>query len=174
MLSRHPSAELLEGVECIWHHESPDTRARGRERVLPDGRFQVVLNLSAGTAAVSGLRSHHVVIDTARVSHVMGVVFRSAAARPFFEEPALDFYDRSVSLALVWGQRRVNFSIGCGAKSRREEGSPFLRRPSLRSRARVTGVGCGATVPKPCAVRLRRPSRRFPFLQDRRGTGASS
>jgi AraC-like DNA-binding protein len=71
--------------------------------VLPDGRFQVVLNLSAGTAAVSGLRSHHVVIDTARLSHVMGVVFRSAAARPFFEEPALDFYDRSVPLALVWG-----------------------------------------------------------------------
>src|SRR5437660_326810 len=102
-LSRHPSARLLAAVECIWHHDRPDTGARGRERVLPDGRFQVVLNLSTGATAVSGLRSHHVVIDTARVSHVMGVVFRPAAARPFFEEPALDFYDRSVPLALVWG-----------------------------------------------------------------------
>jgi AraC-like DNA-binding protein len=103
MLSRHPSARLLTAVECLWHHQSPDTGARGRERVLPDGRFQVVLNLSAGTAAVSGLRSHHVVIDAASVSHVMGVVFRPAGARSFFEEPALDFYDRSVPLALVWG-----------------------------------------------------------------------
>ena len=105
MLSLPPSARLLAGVECIWHHESPDTGACGRERVLPDGRFQVVLNLSTGTAAVSGLRSHNVVIDTARVSHVMGVVFRPAAARPFFEEPALDFYERSVPLALVWGSK---------------------------------------------------------------------
>jgi AraC-like DNA-binding protein len=70
---------------------------------LPDGRFQVVLNLSSGAATVSGLRSHHVVIDAARVSHVMGVVFRPAAARRFFDGPALDFYDRSVPLALVWG-----------------------------------------------------------------------
>jgi hypothetical protein len=72
---------------------------------LPNGRFQTGLNLSAGAAAVSGLRSHHVVIDTASVSHVMGVVFRPAAARAFFEEPALDFYNRSVPLALVWGPK---------------------------------------------------------------------
>ena len=105
MLSRPPSARLLAGVECIWHHESPATGAHGRERVLPDGRFHVVLNLSTGAATVSGLRSHNVVIDTARVSHVMGLVFRPAAARPFFEEPALDFFDRSVPLALVWGSK---------------------------------------------------------------------
>ena len=71
--------------------------------MLPDGRFQLVLNLSAGTAAVSGLRSRHVIIDTAVVSHVMGVVFRPAVVSRFFEEPALDFYDRSVPLSLVWG-----------------------------------------------------------------------
>ncbi len=105
ILGRHPSARLLAAVECIWHHESPDSGAHGRKGVLPDGRFQVVLNLSAGAAAVSGLRSHSVVIDTAGVSHVMGVVFRPAAARPFFEEPALDFYDRSLPLALVWGPK---------------------------------------------------------------------
>ena len=105
MLSRQPGARLLTALECTWHHESPDTGAHGRERVLPDGRFQVVLNLSAGTAAVSGMRSHNVVIDTASVSHVMGVVFRPAAARSFFEEPAFDFYDRSVPLELVWGPK---------------------------------------------------------------------
>ena len=103
MLSRQPGASLVSAVDCIWHHESPAAPVQGLERVLPDGRFQLVLNLSAGAAAVSGLRSHHVVIDTATISHVMGVVFRPAGARPFFEAPALDFYDRSVPLALVWG-----------------------------------------------------------------------
>ena len=105
MLTRPPSARLLAAAECIWHHESSHTGPHGRECVLPDGRFHVVLNLSAGAAAVSGPRSHHVVIDTAGASHVMGVVFRPAAARPFFEEPARDFYDRSVPLPLVWGPK---------------------------------------------------------------------
>ena len=95
----------MAAVECLWHHDSPDTVAQGRERVLPNGRFQVVLNLSTGAATVTGLRSHSVVIDTASVSHVMGVVFRPAAARAFFEESAHDFYDRSVPLALVWGPK---------------------------------------------------------------------
>jgi AraC-like DNA-binding protein len=105
ILSRHPCARLSAAIESIWHYESSDTEVHGRERVLPDGRFQVALNLSGRAAAVSGLRSHHVVIDTARLSHVMGVVFRPAGARAFFEEPALDFYNRSVPLALVWGPK---------------------------------------------------------------------
>jgi hypothetical protein len=44
--------------------------------VLPDGRFQIVLNLAAGKGAVCGLRSQHVVIDTARITSLMGVVLR--------------------------------------------------------------------------------------------------
>src|SRR5258707_11533151 len=105
MVSRHPRTRLLAAVECIWHHESSDTATHGRERVLPYGRFQVVVNLSIQSAVVSGPRAHHVVIDTARISHAMGVVFGPAAARAFFDEPALDFQDRSVPLALVWGRK---------------------------------------------------------------------
>jgi hypothetical protein len=59
----------------------------------------MVLNLAAGAAAVSGLRSDHVVLDTASVSCVMGAVFRSGGARLFFDGSALEFYERSVALA---------------------------------------------------------------------------
>jgi AraC-like DNA-binding protein len=103
ILSCRPSARRLPDVECIWYHESAGIGARGRERVLPDGRFQLVLNLSAGTATVSGLRSRHVIIAMASVSHAMGVVFHPAVVSRFFDQPALDFYDRSVPLSLVWG-----------------------------------------------------------------------
>jgi AraC-like DNA-binding protein len=61
-----------------------------------------MLNLEAGAGAVAGLRSHQVVVDTAQVSSVMGVVFRPGAARAFFAPPALDFRDRAVRLDLVW------------------------------------------------------------------------
>ena len=105
IVSRRPGPPLESAIACLWHYESRDTGAHGRERVLPDGRFQLVFNLSEGAAAVSGLRSHHVVIDTATVSCVMGVVFRPGAARPFFDGSALEFYGRSVPLALVWGAR---------------------------------------------------------------------
>jgi AraC-like DNA-binding protein len=104
IVTRRPGYPLSSAVECIWHYEG-SAEVRGRERVLPDGRFQVVLNLAAGTGMVSGLRSQHAVIDTARVSWTMGVAFRPAGARGFFEPPALDFCDRSVPLELVWGPR---------------------------------------------------------------------
>ena len=74
------------------------------ERVLPDGRFQLMVNLGAGIGAVAGLRSHHIVIDTARLS-VIGVVFRPGAAPAFVAAPAVDFCDRTIQLDLIWGRR---------------------------------------------------------------------
>ncbi|MBI4903249.1 MAG: AraC family transcriptional regulator [Acidobacteria bacterium] len=102
LLSRRPGLPLTPYVECIWHYES-GAPLEGRDRVLPDGRFHLMLNLDAGVAAVAGLRSHHVVVDRARMFSVMGVVFRPGAARAFFAAPAVDFRDRAVRLDLVWG-----------------------------------------------------------------------
>src|SRR5688572_7649821 len=67
LLSRRPGPPLNRFVECIWHHVGQDGAARGRERASPNGRFQLVLNLRSETAAVSGLRSSFVVVDTAAV-----------------------------------------------------------------------------------------------------------
>jgi AraC-like DNA-binding protein len=67
-----------------------------------------MLNLGAGAAAVAGLRSHHVVIDTGRVSSVMGVVFRPGAAQAFLAAPAVDFSDQAIQLDLVWGWRSAD------------------------------------------------------------------
>ena len=102
MLCRTPRLPLAPYVECVWHRESGAPGVKGRDRVLPDGRFHLVLNLDLGVAAVAGLRSHHVVIDNAKICSVMGVVFRPGAARTFFAPPALDFLDRAIRVDLVW------------------------------------------------------------------------
>jgi hypothetical protein len=75
MLLTLPLAFSLSSVvECIWHYEAAAV-VRGHEHVLPDARFQIVLNLAAGKGMVCGLRSQHVVIDTAQITSLMGVVF---------------------------------------------------------------------------------------------------
>lgn len=107
ILSRCPDLPLKPYVECLWHYECA-APLQCRERVLPDGRFQLMLNLEAGVAALAGLRSHHIAIDTARLSSVMGVVFRPGAARAFLVAPAVDFCDQTIQLDLIWGWRSVD------------------------------------------------------------------
>src|SRR4051812_48513109 len=103
LLSRRPRPPLDTFIECVWHHAIQHSGAHAPERVLPNGRFQLVLNLGSGTASVSGLRSKFVVVDTAAVSCAMGVVFAAAAPTYFFAPSAREFSERSVALSLVWG-----------------------------------------------------------------------
>ena len=44
LLTLHPAFSLSPIVDCIWHCEGAAV-VRGREHVLPDGRFQIVFNL---------------------------------------------------------------------------------------------------------------------------------
>jgi AraC-like DNA-binding protein len=128
LVSGRPGPPLGTFVECIWHHASQDSAAHGRERVLPNGRFQLVFNLGSGTAAVSGLRSSFVVVDTAAVSCAMGVVFAAAAPRRFFADSAREFCERSVPLSLVWGRRATRL-----VDRLQEEPSPLRRLSILES-----------------------------------------
>src|SRR5206468_6886613 len=79
--------------------------AHHTERVLPNGRFQIVIGLSAGRGAVSGMRSRSIVIEPAAIQSAMGVVFRPGGARGFFEVPANDFFNQAVPLDEVWGSQ---------------------------------------------------------------------
>jgi AraC-like DNA-binding protein len=106
LLTLRPESPLSTVVDCIWHHEGAQA-VNGREHVLPDGRFQIVLNLTAGKGAVCGLRSQHVVIDTAQISWMMGVVLHWGRALPFLGASALEFWNQSVALDLVWGRSAI-------------------------------------------------------------------
>jgi AraC-like DNA-binding protein len=102
LLTVHPASRLSSVVECIWHCEDAAV-GHGRQSVLPDGRFQIVLNLAASKGTVCGLRSQHVVIDAAQIPWMMGAVLSPGGAQGFLGASALEFWNRSVALDLVWG-----------------------------------------------------------------------
>jgi AraC-like DNA-binding protein len=136
ILSRCPDLPLTPYVDCVWHCETAAPLPY-RERVLPDGRFHLMLNLEVGVAAVAGLRSHHVVINTARVSSVMGVVFRPGVARAFLAAPAIDFCDQAVQLDLVWGWRSADRILDRVREAQTAEGRMRIVEETLVERMRT-------------------------------------
>lgn len=104
LLTRRPALPLATHVETIWYYDGCPTTHHA-ERVLPNGRLQLVVNLAAGVAAVAGIRSHSVTIETAVIPSMMGVVFRAGGAHGFFGVPANAFSNHVVPLDAVWGSR---------------------------------------------------------------------
>jgi AraC-like DNA-binding protein len=123
LLARQPSPALAPYVEKFWYcAEYKPTHSR--ERVLPNGQFQIVIDLREGLSAmgpvVVGLQSHCNIIDTEGLQSVMGVLFRPGGIGAFLKGPADDFRDRVVPLDSVWG------AAGAGLRDRlREAVSPL-------------------------------------------------
>lgn len=104
VVSHRPTSAIAPYVDALWCYSGHQT-AYHQERVLPTGRFQVIVDLAASRAAVSGIRSHYTLIAPAAITSVVGIVFRPGGARGFFDAPASDFHNHFVPLELVWGSR---------------------------------------------------------------------
>lgn len=104
-------------VESCWYFTS--ALPAGRERVLPVGGMQLLVNLFedelrtyAGDrvvqrtpgAALQGAYRGPVVIDTEQQRAIVGVTFRPGGAYPFFPAPASATSDRLVPLDQLWGR----------------------------------------------------------------------
>jgi AraC-like DNA-binding protein len=121
---RHvPRSPLSEFVESMWLGEG-EAPAHRRERVLPNGAVQLVVNvrdrplrvydrvqpdrpLSLSPAVVCGARSEHVVIDSRQLGSVMTVSFRPGGAAPFLGLPAGELRNAQVPLESIWGPAAV-------------------------------------------------------------------
>jgi len=113
-----PCAALASYVEKFWCFDGHPA-VNGKDRALPDGRFQLAFSLAEGPISaladptgddggiapslLIGIRSHFSIIDTARLRSAMGVVFRPGGVRAFLNTPASAFQDKNVSLDLIWG-----------------------------------------------------------------------
>ena len=104
LLTHRPGPLLASYVEALWYYDGSQT-AYHKERVLPSGRFQMVIGLSGALGAVSGMRSQSIVIEPAAIPSVMGVIFRPGGSCAFFEVPANHFFNQVVPLDAVWGSR---------------------------------------------------------------------
>src|SRR6202162_6112702 len=99
-----PAAPLDRFVQVIWCLEQAPT-AHPRERLLPDGSVELVINLHGEQvpvyaretlercqvfrgSAVCGPHSQFFAIDTATELNVAGVHFRAGGAYPFLKLPS--------------------------------------------------------------------------------------
>lgn len=121
MLVRHytPRPPLSNFVQLFWLYQGY-TQPHHKERLLPNGSMELVVNLKDNEARVYdrrntsqfqatrgailiGAQSEFFVIDTAQQMSVIGVHFKPGGAFPFFKLPAGEFHNQHLSLDLAWG-----------------------------------------------------------------------
>lgn len=110
-----PSPPLDALVENLW--SLADAPAHARERIVPSGTFELVVNLDEdevrvyepdGTvrrhagAVVSGAFTRSFVVDTREHASLIGVHFKPGGARAFLGTRADELTDAHVELAALW------------------------------------------------------------------------
>jgi hypothetical protein len=115
-----PAPPLSEFVELLWLYEGY-YQPHKKERLLPDGSIELVVNLNEDQSRVYdphstgkfrtlcgsllvGAHSGFFVIDTAEQHSVAGVHFKPGGAFPFFDPPAGELHNAIVSLEDLWGR----------------------------------------------------------------------
>ena len=120
-LEHTPAPPLNRFVRMLWYAQAPQPAHR-RERVLPTGRTQVILNLArdfildcpeepvavgpmvrVAPSLVIGSRSVYEVVDTSDMADLIGMVFEPGAFPVFAGDAADLFSNRSVDLEDIWG-----------------------------------------------------------------------
>jgi AraC-like DNA-binding protein len=116
-LEHTPAPPLSEFIRILWYARVRDAAHR-RERVLPTGRVQVILNLSRDflldcpegeadrrmpPSLVVGARSVYEIVDTSDMADLIGIVFEPGGFGLFAADAVDLFSNRSVDLEDVWG-----------------------------------------------------------------------
>jgi AraC-like DNA-binding protein len=116
-----PPPSLSNFVDMFWSYEGYDP-PHSRERVVPTGTMQLIVNLreeelrvydrqdhrcsqSLGVSLISGTHSRFVVIDTASQASTVGVHFKAGGAQPFLGVSAGEMRDANVPLDALWGTK---------------------------------------------------------------------
>ena len=112
-----PVPPLNRFVRMLWYARAPEV-GHSRERVLPTGRTQVILNLArdflldcpegqperrSPPSLVVGSRSVYEVVDTSDMADLIGIVFEPGGFPAFASDAADLFSNRNVDLEDVWG-----------------------------------------------------------------------
>jgi AraC-like DNA-binding protein len=116
-----PPPPLSDFVDMFWSYEGYDP-PHSRERVIPTGTMQLIVNLredelrvydrqdhrrfqSLGGSLISGTHSRFVVIDTASQAFTVGVHFKAGGPQPFLGVSAGELRDADVPLDALWGTK---------------------------------------------------------------------
>lgn len=118
-----PQPPLSEFVELLWYYEAdePPHEKKQKERVLPTGTMEMVINLrddalrvydgrkpdpfpNLSSSLICGAHSGFFLIDTAAKAHTIGVAFKPGGTLPFLGLPASELQDAHVPLDALWGR----------------------------------------------------------------------
>jgi AraC-like DNA-binding protein len=122
-----PRPPLSQFVNLLWLYEGY-TQPHAKERVLPTGEMQIVINLQDDRSWIydredtdrcqtfrgpllSGAHSQYQVISTAGQASIIGVHFRPGGAFPFLRMPAGELRDTTVSLDALWGGAAADLRV---------------------------------------------------------------
>ena len=101
-VTRRPLSDF---VDFLWLSESY-VQPHTAEWILPTGNMSLVLSLDERGQAhdvLSGARTRSFVLDTSKPLSLMGACFKPGGGFPFFDGPAGELRDLSVSLDTLWG-----------------------------------------------------------------------
>jgi AraC-like DNA-binding protein len=116
-LEHIPSAPLNGCIRSLWYARIRHA-SHSRERILPTGRTQIILNLDRDflldcpedqstyrmpPSLIVGARSMYEIVDTSDMADLIGIVFHPGGFDPFVSDSAHLFSNRSVGLEDVWG-----------------------------------------------------------------------
>jgi AraC-like DNA-binding protein len=118
-LERSPQPELAPYLKSLWYCCYPNAPHR-REIILPSGHLQIVISLAAdhltdcandlhapprpqSFAVLVGIHSSYQVIDSADLTHLIGLVFHPGGSTPFFSTCTHLFTNLETSLEDIWG-----------------------------------------------------------------------
>jgi AraC-like DNA-binding protein len=119
-VTHFPKPPLNQFVELFWFYDGFPSRSHKKERLMPDGSVELVINLNEDETRIydrenlekcerlpgtvlCGPHSSFFVIDTAEQDSVMGIHFKPGGAFPFFKLPADELQNQHVSLEDLWG-----------------------------------------------------------------------
>jgi len=116
-LERIPAAPLAPSIQRLWYAQlNPATPHR--ERILPTGRVQIILNLARSyvldcpegqpdilkpPALIVGARSVYEIIDSSDMADLIGIVFSPGGFTPFASDATHLFSNQTVALDCIWG-----------------------------------------------------------------------
>jgi AraC-like DNA-binding protein len=115
-----PRPPLSAFVEIFWLYEADTPSPPTKERRLPDGSMELVINLrddliraydryhhdqcySYHGGIISGAHSQFALIDTTNQASMVGIHFKPGGASPFLPLPAAELHNQILSLDMLWG-----------------------------------------------------------------------
>lgn len=116
-IEHKPAAPLDAFIRSLWYARAPEVGHR-RERILPSGCVQVILNLErdylhdcpegqsavrVAPALIVGARSVYEIVDSSDMADLIGIVFAPGGFPAFARDAADLFSNRSVELEDLWG-----------------------------------------------------------------------